>query len=156
MKTFLTNSLLIAAMLNAYSQTIEKFSIDSGGEIASNGGISLIYTIGETTIGEPTAGNINLSSGFINGSFIGTLTGEVSPSFESGIIIHPNPASACIHIKTSLMIEYLELYNALGHKVMYQKNNAGCLEVSTLKPGLYTLRIISTDRELSKRILINH
>jgi len=153
MKTYLTSLLFLIAAYNAYSQTIEKFSIDSGGAISSNGGLSLIYTIGETTIAEPAAGNINLSSGFINGPFDVILAvNEVS---ESDMLIYPNPASESLHFKTSLYIEHLELYNTLGHKVMHQKNYAGFLDISTLKSGLYILKIITRDRELSKRILIN-
>lgn len=156
MKTFLT-SLLFITMLESYSQTIENFSIDSGGDITSNGGINLIYTIGEITINDPAAGNVYLSSGFINGSFNATITAiEESPISDSRILIHPNPSSGCVNIKTALFIDYLELYDARGKRVIHQKNYASCLDVSTLKPGLYILRIISGDIELSESIMINN
>ncbi|MFL0354737.1 hemagglutinin protein, partial [Xanthomarina sp. GH4-25] len=50
------------------TQTIEKFSIDSGGASATAGGIEILYTIGEVNVQELSAGNIQVSEGFINGS----------------------------------------------------------------------------------------
>jgi len=48
-------------------QSIEKFSIDSGGASASAGNIQILYTIGEVNVAERAAGNIQVSEGFING-----------------------------------------------------------------------------------------
>lgn len=50
----------------SFSQTIEKFSIDSGGASATAGGIQILYTIGEVNVAERTAGNLHISEGFIN------------------------------------------------------------------------------------------
>jgi hypothetical protein len=49
----------------ALSQTIEKSSVDNGGASVSNANIQMVYTIGEVTVQEVTAGNIRLSEGFI-------------------------------------------------------------------------------------------
>lgn len=49
-----------------FSQTIEKFSIDSGGGTASAGNIQILYTIGEVNVQELSAGNVQISEGFIN------------------------------------------------------------------------------------------
>ncbi|MCB0447635.1 MAG: hemagglutinin protein [Gelidibacter sp.] len=48
------------------SQTIQKFSIDSGGASAIAGNIQILYTIGEVNVQELSAGNIQISEGFIN------------------------------------------------------------------------------------------
>ena len=48
------------------SQSIEKFSIDSGGASASAGNIDVFYTLGEVNVQELSAGNIQVSEGFIN------------------------------------------------------------------------------------------
>lgn len=61
--TFLI-TLLIGFMSNA--QSIEKFSIDSGGASASAGGIQILYTIGEVNVAERTSASVSLSEGFIN------------------------------------------------------------------------------------------
>ena len=66
-----TNWFIICILFLGYSlqsQTIEKFSIDSGGNIATNGNIQVLYTIGEVNIQETSSGNIQLSEGFINTS----------------------------------------------------------------------------------------
>ena len=58
---------LAHSILNA--QSIEKFSIDSGGASASAGGIEILYTIGEVAVAERSASGISVSEGFINSSF---------------------------------------------------------------------------------------
>jgi len=47
------------------AQTIERFSIDSGGASASAGGINILYTIGEVHIAERTSATLSISEGFI-------------------------------------------------------------------------------------------
>lgn len=49
-----------------FAQSIEKFSIDSGGASTSAGGIQILYTIGEVNVQELSAGSIQVSEGFIN------------------------------------------------------------------------------------------
>jgi hypothetical protein len=49
-----------------FSQTIQKFSIDSGGASATAGGIQILYTIGEVNVQELSAGTVQISEGFIN------------------------------------------------------------------------------------------
>lgn len=51
------------------SQTIEKFSIDSGGTSITSGNLQVLYTLGEVHVQETSVGNIQLSEGFINASF---------------------------------------------------------------------------------------
>lgn len=66
MKTKIT--FLIAGLIAmvVQGQSIEKFSIDSGGASASAGNIQILYTIGEVNVAERAAGNIQVSEGFIN------------------------------------------------------------------------------------------
>ncbi|MFK7782888.1 hemagglutinin protein [Psychroserpens sp.] len=52
-----------------YSQSIEKFSIDSGGASTSANGIEIFYTIGEVNVQEITTPNFSVSEGFVNSSF---------------------------------------------------------------------------------------
>ncbi|MGJ8665007.1 MAG: hemagglutinin protein [Patiriisocius sp.] len=64
MKKILFIALL--ASCSIYAQTIVKSSIDSGGGSVSAGNIQMVYTIGEVMVQERSAGNIQLSEGFIN------------------------------------------------------------------------------------------
>lgn len=61
--TFLT-MLLISIITNA--QSIEKFSIDSGGASTTAGGIEILYTIGEVNVQEISTATVSVSEGFIN------------------------------------------------------------------------------------------
>lgn len=56
--------MLFSSILGA--QSIFKSSIDSGGASSSNGDIQVVYTIGEVFVAEQSAGDINLSEGFIS------------------------------------------------------------------------------------------
>ncbi len=59
---------LITALIGfmSHAQSIEKFSIDSGGASASAGGLEVLYTIGEVNVQESDAGTVSVSEGFIN------------------------------------------------------------------------------------------
>jgi hypothetical protein len=63
-KAILIISILIGQF--SFSQSIYKSSIDSGGDSSTNGNIEVLYTIGEVFVAEQSAGNINLSEGFIS------------------------------------------------------------------------------------------
>ncbi|MDY2588500.1 hemagglutinin protein, partial [Winogradskyella aquimaris] len=66
MKIQKTIILAISVFFAGHSQSIEKFSIDSGGSSTTAGGIELIHTIGEVAIAERSNANLILSEGFIN------------------------------------------------------------------------------------------
>lgn len=86
-KNFIFTVLLIPFF--GISQTIEKFSIDSGGASTSAGGIQMLYTIGEVNVQELSAEGISISEGFINAA----LKISINPKlFLQGPIL--NPANA--------------------------------------------------------------
>ncbi|MBF8150863.1 hemagglutinin protein [Winogradskyella sp. F6397] len=60
------NLLMLLVVLPLASQSMEKFSIDSGGASVTAGGIQMLYTIGEVNVQELSAGGISVSEGFIN------------------------------------------------------------------------------------------
>lgn len=66
MKTTLTFLIILLLPFFGNAQSIEKFSIDSGGASATAGNIQILYTIGEVMVQERSAGNIQISEGFIN------------------------------------------------------------------------------------------
>lgn len=49
----------------SYAQTIDRFSIDSGGASSTAGGINITYTIGEVHVAERTSATLSVSEGFI-------------------------------------------------------------------------------------------
>jgi len=65
MKT-LTSLFAMLIVTLGHAQSIDKFSIDSGGASVNSGGIQILYTIGEVNVQELSAGGISISEGFIN------------------------------------------------------------------------------------------
>lgn len=61
-------SIVISVLFSvwSYAQSIEKYSIDSGGASASAGNLQILYTIGEVNVGELSGTGISISEGFIN------------------------------------------------------------------------------------------
>ena len=72
-----------------YSQSIEKFSIDSGGASDTEGGIQIVYTIGEVAVQESTVSGVSISEGFINSSFRVSIDPKV---FLQGPLLNPTTA----------------------------------------------------------------
>ncbi len=153
MKKFLT--LIIILYISTYSQaqTIEKFSIDSGGASVTAGGINILYTIGEVNVQEVTTGTILISEGFISSSLSNTLGVNEVVINEKNILVYPNPTSDFIYLKTSLLIEKVELYDALGKSVLKTKN-INKIPVNNLSKGVYLLKIYSENKSISKKIII--
>lgn len=72
------------------SQTIEKYSIDSGGGFIKIEGIEVLYTLGEVNVQESiTSENISISEGFINPDFKIRINPKL---FLQGPIINPTTA----------------------------------------------------------------
>ncbi|MEM5564281.1 hemagglutinin protein [Psychroserpens sp. AS72] len=69
MKTIITIYSLLFVVFFGNAQTIEKFSIDSGGASASEGSIQILYTIGEVNVQELSTPSVSISEGFINADF---------------------------------------------------------------------------------------
>lgn len=134
------------------AQSIEKFSIDSGGQSVSNGGINLLYSIGETHVREINTGNIWLSEGFIN-SFDSTTLG-VSEYEIATVKIYPNPTSGAINVSTNLEISKLELFDVTGKSILVNKSTK-ILKLNTLHSGTYFLRIHTLNRIFTKKVLLS-
>jgi len=152
MKTIFTIvTLLFSVVLSA--QTIESFSIDSGGASSENG-IHILYTIGEVNVHEYGVGNISLSEGFINGNVTSSTLGvEDEDMLDQKISIYPNPASTYINIKSQTPITSVEIFDAIGRKVI-TKNETTKLRVDLLTSGVYVLKVISENEIFTKRIII--
>lgn len=66
MKNTFIITMLILFPFFGVGQSIEKFSIDSGGASVSAGGIQILYTIGEVNVAEYSTATLSVSEGFIN------------------------------------------------------------------------------------------
>lgn len=137
MKSSLTYILLLFVG-QIMAQTVERYSIDSGGATAVNGNIEILYTLGETMVAERSVGNIILSEGFISSSSA-TLSID-KDLFLKEIVIYPNPARENIYIKSTLPIKKIELYDILGKKVI-ETVETDNVAIDHLAAGIYYLHM---------------
>ena len=80
MKRIHTIAMLLLVPLLGMSQSIEKFSVDSGGASVFVGNTAVLYTIGEVHVQELSASDIQVSEGFVNaGLCVGEVTALTQP-----------------------------------------------------------------------------
>jgi len=153
MKKYLTFIMILYISTYSQAQTIEKYSIDSGGANITAGGIEILYTIGEVNVQELSSGTIFISEGFINSSISNTLGVNEVGINDKNIVIYPNPTSDYINIKTNLLLEKVELFDALG-KSMLKTKYVNKIPVNNLSKGIYILKIYSENKSINKKIII--
>lgn len=137
-----------------YSQSIEKFSIDSGGGSVTVSGIQIFYTIGEVNVQELSAEGISISEGFINpginGSILSTENNLIS---NNQIKIYPNPAKFFININSEININKIDFLNILGKRIFTSKKT-NQIDISKFPAGIYILKIFADKKTLTKKIII--
>lgn len=65
MKTIIIILVILILPFFGNTQSIESFSIDSGGANSTSGNINMLYTIGEVNVAERSSSTIQISEGFI-------------------------------------------------------------------------------------------
>lgn len=83
-------------------------------------------------------------------------TANTNDFFSSKFSIFPNPAKNKINIKTTELIDKLEIYSISGQKVLTQNNSNKSLNISSLNTGIYHLKIHSNEKIVVKRVLVNN
>src|SRR5690606_30167645 len=116
----------------AQAQTLEKFSIDSGGNMASSSNITILYTIGEVNVQELNTGNILLSEGFISSDFGETLSIGYEDSIGNQLLLYPNPAKDLVTITN---LPYGEtrilVFDITGKVILSKLTNAETTSINT-------------------------
>jgi hypothetical protein len=76
-------------------------------------------------------------------------------NLESSVIIYPNPVSNIVYIenKSFNKITSLNIYNLLGKLVLSTTENFHQLDVSSLKSGLYFLKVQTEKGEVTKKLI---
>lgn len=89
---------------------------------------------------------------------LGVTTGVDQPDVYDEVKIYPNPGSGNISIKTNGRFNGVEIYSVTGEKVFSKDNIAMSTEatcnVSFLPPGIYIVKIISTDKTISRKFVV--
>lgn len=71
----------------------------------------------------------------------------------SDIIIYPNPAKDILFIKSYDPIEKIILYDTNGRIISEENNNIEYLNLSFLQQGIYLIKIYTTKKEFSRKII---
>ena len=81
---------------------------------------------------------------------------SVAENTLTGVSIYPNPANGSVNI-SSLNGGDISVYSILGARVLTEKSTTKNhqLNVSSLKPGMYLLRIVSDNKSSTKKLIIN-
>lgn len=142
----------------AQAQTIEKFSIDSGGNSTSNGNIIVLYTIGEVNVQELNAGNILLSEGFISSDFGETLSIGDENSIGNQLLLYPNPAKDLVTFANLPLGEtQIKVFDLSGKEVFSKHINSETTTINTTNfaNGVYLLRFDHNGDIVHKKLVVN-
>lgn len=134
--------------LTAFSQTaIKKSSIDSGGDFATNGTKTLLYTLGEVAVQENTQGTTQLSEGFISSDILTSLGISDDYSLLQGVHVYPNPSVDFVNFKfTDQAVYTLSIFDDLGKEIEQmstQSTDLYTINLSQMASGIYL--IVVTD-----------
>ena|SRR5690606_202613 len=142
----------------AQAQTIEKFSIDSGGNSTSNGNIIVLYTLGEVNVQELNTGNILLSEGFISSDFGETLNIGYEDSIGNQLLLYPNPAKDLVIIDNLPHGEIQMIVFDVNGKELVSKianTQTARLDTSNLPNGVYIVQFDHNGYITHKKLVVN-
>lgn len=81
-------------------------------------------------------------------------TASTDNFFSSKFRVYPNPTSSEISIKTNEKIDKVEIFSTLGQKVYSENTPNKKLNISSLRAGLYLLKIYSKNNIATKKIVV--
>ncbi|MGB9746304.1 MAG: T9SS type A sorting domain-containing protein [Bacteroidales bacterium] len=146
--------LFLAGSLSA--QQITPFVIASAGDFYSSQNFSVSWTLGELAT-ETIGTDVILTQGFQQPSYsTGTYVPPVS-SDQFRLRVYPVPAynSLTVQVKGNETTDlYLDMYDALGRKLISAKMEAGTpeyeMDLSGIHPGMYFLKVTTAAGESIK------
>ncbi|WP_109438208.1 T9SS type A sorting domain-containing protein [Aquimarina sp. AU119] len=151
MTKLVTIIMLLLSTSITVAQTIEKFSVDSGGASAVVSELQVLYSIGEVNIQELYLESTTISMGFITSPIPpSSVTNTIEE--DEGISIYPNPVSDLLYIKSNSLLKKAQLFDALGRLVL--TTNQNIIDVKNLFSGVYIVKIMMADKLIKKKIII--
>lgn len=81
-------------------------------------------------------------------------TGTYSQNSDPQFILYPNPVEGNLHIQTELPIESIEIQSPLGQQLITNILNYDNIDISSLSPGMYYLKIkTASDISITKSFI---
>jgi len=80
-------------------------------------------------------------------------TASTEDIFANKFSVYPNPSSDVLNIRTNEPIDKVELYNIIGQLIVVKKTTN--INISSLKTGIYILKIYSGNRSVIKKVMID-
>ncbi|MBN8702070.1 MAG: T9SS type A sorting domain-containing protein [Bacteroidetes bacterium] len=72
------------------------------------------------------------------------------------VLIYPNPTSGVFYLETEIDFDKLEIYNAFGQQVLFEKAQMGReINLSNLNDGVYTLVAESKSERITQKVILN-
>lgn len=156
LSSFLIFTVLVLSSLNSKGQYLSANVIGAGGETFSNGSFFIDFSVGELSVESYQDQADFITQGFLQGLEGSTSVNEHQKNVQ--LEIYPNPVSQTLHLKynADLKPQYYEIAGLTGQTIVNMKiDQTSCsLNVSTLKPGAYFLKLRFSDQSVSTQIFI--
>ncbi len=149
MKNLFLAILIFSVPLGLKAQQLERTVINSCGNSSNANGITLRTSIGEPIITKKGNAKTMLSQGFYTGSFQ-IISNDNAMLFteQNSSYTYPNPTNSWIYFKSPTANNHIEVVNVLGQVVLRQPVTANSVNLESLTPDIYILKIYSSDNQL--------
>ena len=81
-------------------------------------------------------------------------TASIDDVFANKFSVYPNPSSGIINIRTDETVDKTQLYNTLGQLIINKNSNTKQLNINSVKPGIYLLKIYSNNNVVTKKVIV--
>ena len=73
---------------------------------------------------------------------------------SNSVKMYPNPANNLIFISSDVAPSNLSVYNVFGKLILEQESNTECIDVSSLKSGVYFVDLYFGEEKVGKRVVV--
>jgi len=162
------NNPVFVAKFQSEGELVSAFAFESSFSFNDPNSANINYSIATTANGNLFAAARNLSSTIIGnttielqGMWIGKLE-EMILSTPKPLIkdfkLFPNPVTNVLNVESTGVIEQINIYNALGQKVLSSKvslGTAASVNMAALPAGYYIAEMISNGTKTTKKVVKN-
>jgi hypothetical protein len=145
-------SVLFFSIYSQAQLSIEPSVVASSGNYYESSSMTISWTVGELAITTLTGNNLILTQGFQQPTIMGT--GIDKDEFDGKIFVYPNPVQNELFVRFDVersgnyILELQDVTGRIMSQTMQKPINPGDiikLNTSAFSPGMYLLRVITTD-----------